>query len=146
MRHFLTPVVVAALFAAAAAHAGGDRFAVSAEVIDRRAAPAVFDAVPMPPQARLFEDAAGVRNYAWTGEPAQAAAFFDAEMPRRGYRALSQRGDGAGMQQLWQGERSRVLLRLQPVLGSAPGTRIRLLASSLPAPAGMPMADAEAPR
>lgn len=146
MRHFLAPAVAAALFAAAAAHAGGDRFTVSVEVVDRRAAPAVFDAIPVPPQARLFEAGAGVRNYAWPGEPAQAAAFFDAEMPRRGYRALGRRGDGAAVQQLWQGERSRVLLRLQPVLGSAPGTRIRVVASSPLAPAGAPTAGAEAPR
>ena len=87
----------------------------------------------MPPQARLFAVGAGSRSYDWPGEVGAATAFFDAEMPRRGYRAVSRR-DGAGtVRQVWEGDHGRVLLRLQRVLGRMPGTRIRIVASARPA-------------
>lgn len=131
MRPLLVPAVILAVCVAALAHARNGNFAVSVQVVDHRAAPAVLDAIPMPPQARPFATGNDGRSYAWPGSLDAAAVFFDSEMPRRGYRALSRSGDGEAMQQTWENDRGRVLLRLQRVLGTTPGTRIRVSAAAV---------------
>jgi hypothetical protein len=101
------------------------------QVVDRRAAPSLLNAIPVPPQARPFATGNDGRSYAWPGSLDAAATFFDTEMPRRGYRALNRSGDGEAVQQLWENDRGRVLLRLQRVLGSTPGTRILVIAATV---------------
>ncbi|HVI59784.1 MAG TPA: hypothetical protein VM619_13065 [Luteimonas sp.] len=123
---------VLAIGIAASAHARDGSFAVGVQVVDRRAVPVLLDAIPVPPQARIFDAGASARSYAYPGTPEAAAAFFDAEMPRRGYRRLAQGGNGETLRQVWTGDQGRVLLQLRRVLGSAQATRIRIDASAAP--------------
>ncbi|MGY1408013.1 hypothetical protein ACW5EG_00310 [Luteimonas sp. A611] len=114
-------------------------FAVGVQVVDRRPASALLDAIPVPPQARVFDSNGHVRSYVWPGTPAAAAAFFEVELPQRGYRALARRGQGQAMQQVWGDGRGRVVLQLEQALGSADLTRIRIsVARATGLPAAMP--------
>jgi len=101
-------------------------FAVGVQVVDRRPALALLDAIPVPPQARAFDSTGHARSYVWPGTPAAAAAFFEVELPRRGYRSLAHSGQGHALQQVWGGDRSRVVLQLEQALGSTDLTRIRI--------------------
>lgn len=101
-------------------------FAVGVQVVDRRPAAALLDAIPVPPQARVFDSSSHARSHVWAGTPEAAAAFFDVELPQRGYRALARSGDGQAMQQVWADGRGRVVLQLEQVLGSTDLTRIRI--------------------
>ena len=101
-------------------------FAVSVQVVDRRPALAQLDAIPVPPQARAFDSTGHARSYVWPGTPAAAAAFFDAELPQRGYRARVRSGQGPALQQVWDGDHGRVVLQLEQALGGTDLTRIRI--------------------
>src|SRR5690606_21247233 len=52
---------------------------VSVQVVDRRPASALLDAIPVPEQARMFDANAHARSYALVGTPESAAAFFETE-------------------------------------------------------------------
>jgi len=108
---------------------------VGVQVVDRRPASALLDAIPVPAQARMFDASGHARSYAWAGTPDSAAAFFATEMPRHGYRSLAPRGDGRALQQVWASERGRVVVRLDRAIGGAELTRIRIHAGAAQAPA-----------
>ena len=131
MRPHLPLTIILATCVVALAHASSGSFGVSVQVIDRRSAPALLDAIPVPPQARLFDAGDSGRSYAWSGTPEEAAAFFDLEMPRRGYRALRQDAPGDAVEQVWAGKQGRVLLQLRRAIGSVPVTRIRIHAAAV---------------
>ena len=101
-------------------------FAVGVHVVDRRPALAKLDAIPVPPQARVFNSSGHTRSYVWAGAPAAAAAFFDIQLPQRGYRALVRSGQGPELQQVWEGDHDRVVLQLEQALGGTDLTRIRI--------------------
>jgi len=108
-------------------------FAVGVHVVDRRPATALLDAIPVPPQARAFDSRGHARSYVWPGTPAAAAAFFDAELPPRGYRSLTRAGQGQALQQVWGDARGRVVVQLEQALGGNDLTRIRISVAAAPA-------------
>ena len=127
MRPHLTLAFLLALGGlAGVAQARDTTIGVSVQVVDRRPASALLDAIPVPEQARMFDANGHARSYAWAGTPDSAAAFFESEMPRHGYRALALRGEGPALQQLWASERGRVVVRLDQAMGGAELTRIRI--------------------
>jgi len=101
-------------------------FAVGVQVVDRRPASVLLDAIPVPPQARAFASNDHARSYVWPGTPGAAAAFFDLELPRRGYRVLARSGQGQALQQVWGDDRGRVVLQLEQAMGGTDLTRIRI--------------------
>lgn len=107
---------------------------VSVQVVDRRPASALLDAIPVPAQARMFDASGHARSYAWAGTPDSAATFFETQMPRHGYRVLALRGEGAALQQVWAGERGRVVVQLDQAMGGAELTRIRINVGAARAP------------
>lgn len=129
-------------------------FTVGVQVVDRRPALALLDAIPVPPQARAFDSTGHARSYVWPGTPAAAAAFFELELPQRGYRALVRSGEGQALQQVWGGDRGRVVLQLEQALGGTDLTRIRIsvgaaraagVASAVPGGGPGPITNAGAP-
>ncbi len=124
-------------------------FAVGVQVVDRRPASAVLDAIPVPPQARILDGGGHARAYAWPGTAEAAAGFFDAEMPRHGYRPLARLVRGQALHQVWSDGRGRVVLQLEQAMGAAGLTRIRISAgperaAAMAAGAPGPMDDAGA--
>ena len=101
-------------------------FSVGVQVVDRRPVPGLLDAIPVPPQARILDGGGHARAYAWHGTTEAAASFFDGEMPQRGYRPLARLVRGQALHQVWSDGRERVVLQLEPALGGAPLTRIRI--------------------
>lgn len=83
----------------------------------------------------MFDANAHARSYALVGTPESAAAFFETEMPRHGYRALALRGQGPALRQVWASERGRVVVRLDQAMGGAELTRIRINVGAAGAPA-----------
>lgn len=110
-----------ALLALVPAHATEGSFAVRVRV--RSATPPVaahLDTLPMPAGARRLTRLPAGDSYWFDGSVAAAAAHFARTMPARGYRLVQAR-DGAST---WAGATGRVDIRLQPVLGATPATRI----------------------
>lgn len=115
------------------AHARSDSFAVGVTVVSGRTDPALFEAVPLPQPLQVMTIGRYGRHHRYSGALDQAAAFFNAEMPRRGYRLLQLHEATGAQEQLWEDGRSRVLLRLRQALGTPAATRISVQASALPA-------------
>ena len=125
----MRPHLPLAFALAIAAAAGGtlardSGFTVSVQVVDRRPATGLLDAIPVPPRAQAFDLRGSSRSYAFYGPPGEAAAFYEQRMPALGYHALH-RQDGTTTRQLWSGAQSRVRLVLEPALGGDL-TRIRI--------------------
>lgn len=133
MRPYLTLTVVLAMAGLAVlAHARDGSFAVGVQVVDRRPAPALLDAIPVPPRAQGFAAGDSGRSYAYPGTTGSAAAFYEVEMTQRGYRLLARRSDGEVVRQIWADRRTRVSVELEQALGVSPLTRIRIGASVAP--------------
>ncbi len=141
MRPYLPLAFALAIVLAGPASARDSALTVSVQVVDRRPATGLLDAIPVPPQARVFDRRVSSRSYAFSGPAAAAAAFYAERMPALGYHALH-RHDGASARQLWSDGRSRVRLQIDPALGGEL-TRIRVdvgLATASAAAPGAPVA------
>ncbi|TYT26285.1 hypothetical protein FZO89_08430 [Luteimonas viscosa] len=131
MRPHLTLTVVLAMAGLAVlAHARDGSFAVGVQVVDRRAVPALLDAIPVPPRAQEFAAGEHGRSYAYPGTAGSAAAFYETAMAQRGYRLLARRSEGGGVRQVWADQRTRVSVDLDQAFGASPLTRIRIGASA----------------
>lgn len=105
-------------------HANDGSFAVRVRVRTAPALPAAhLDAIPLPAGARRLTRSPEGDSYWFEGPVDVAAAHFHRAMPSRGYRLLQARGGTA----TWADASHRFEVRLQPVLGATPATRIVLL-------------------
>lgn len=141
MRPHLPLAFALAIAMAGSASARDSVFTVGVQVVDRRPAPGLLDAIPVPPRAQAFDLRDSSRSYAFPGPPGAAAAFYAERMPALGYHALH-RQDGPSARQLWSDGRSRVQLQIEPALGGDL-TRIRIdvgLATASAADPGAPAA------
>ena len=102
-------------------------FQVTARVLPRQPPTQALAALPLPPGSRQLTTGSFGASYYFAGEPEDAAAFYLAEMPRRGYRLVSVSSDGTEL--TWHGPQTRIELRLNRVLGTRPATRIVVFAS-----------------
>lgn len=118
MRPCRLPVLLAAclLGASGFASAGGPALGVSVRVAPARAAPTELRALPLPREAIPLTAGAFGGSYRYAGSPTTAMRFFEAQLPRNGYRLVS----AGSAHMVWESEQARLVLAFSDVLG-APG-------------------------
>jgi hypothetical protein len=98
-------------------------FRVSVQVVPHAAATQrLLDAVPVPAGATRLTRTRSGDSYYFAGTPEDAARRYRESMGKRGYRLAYESDDG--LSSSWVREDHRVELRLEPVLGTIPATRI----------------------
>lgn len=109
------------LLVALPVQANDGSFSVRVRVRPATALPAAhLDTVPLPAGARRLTRLPTGDSYWFDGSVDAAAAHFHHAMPAQGYRLVQASGDTA----TWADGARRVEVRLQPVLGATPATRI----------------------
>ena len=119
---------LALVFVQVVAGAHAAELPVTARVLPGRPAAHALQALGLPPGSRLLTAQPFTRSYRHDGAPAQAVAYFRDALPRQGYRLVRASRDGSDL--LWVSDAVRLQVRLQPVLGAVPGTRIVVQASA----------------
>jgi hypothetical protein len=113
---------------ALAGPAQGD-FGVSAMVV-RAHQPALAAALPLPLPGHVMQEDARGRHYFFDGSLAQARAFYQDEMGKRGYVLVQENANGALASALrFQRKREVTMVQIQGTPDMGP-TRINLLAMS----------------
>lgn len=100
---------------------------VSVRVSPTRAAPEGLSALPLPPEAiRLTSNAFG-GSFRYPGKTSTAVSFFEAQLPRNGYRLVS----ASNARMVWESDRARLTLELSELLGHPEHSRILVILTEL---------------
>jgi hypothetical protein len=122
-------IACAATLACANALASGGNFQVTARVVGATPAFDALDAFPVPAGAMRLHRSRLSDSYFYPGVAERAARELAATLPARGYRLEHASADGH--RQHWRSARHRLVVRLDPVLGAQPATRIVVEADAL---------------
>ncbi|BCT94070.1 hypothetical protein LYSHEL_30970 [Lysobacter helvus] len=118
------PILVALaafLFSLGGAHAGTGSLTVSVRVLAPQPAFDVLDSFPAPSGSLRLTRSPLADSYYVPMSRADAARALDAAMRARGFELANARGED---HRTWQDARSRIDVRLEPVLGRQPATRM----------------------